>query len=78
LNAFSEFDLIYKGSDAFQRRGIFYTVSGLDHPVTKLSKRPFKATQGTSVLVSLSSQHFDRSELTQGVFCEDDSQMVPI
>jgi len=52
----SEFEVIFKGSDALDRNGVFYTISENDHPVTKLLQLPFKAQRGTNVLISLNVQ----------------------
>ena len=50
---FSEFELIFKGSDALERKGAFYTISDQDHPITKLMQYPRKVPRGTSVLLGL-------------------------
>lgn len=47
--------MIFKGSDALERRGVFYTISGIDHPITKLMQSPKKIPRGTNALVGLSS-----------------------
>ncbi len=36
-----------------ERRGAFYTISYLDHPITKLMQAPRKVTKGTNVLMGL-------------------------
>ncbi len=51
--SFSDFDLIFKGSDAIERRGAFYTISDEDHPITKLMQSPKKVPKGTNVLIGL-------------------------
>jgi hypothetical protein len=53
FNTFSDFDLIFKGSDAIERRGAFYTISDEDHPITKLMQSPKKVPKGTNVLIGL-------------------------
>lgn len=53
VSMFPEFDVIFKGSDALERRGAFYTISDLDHPITKLMQSPRKVPRGTSVLLGL-------------------------
>ena len=50
----TEFDLMFKGSDATERRGAFYAKSDTDHPVTKIMQEPKKVSKGKSVLVGLS------------------------
>jgi hypothetical protein len=52
----SEFELIYKGSDALDHSGAFYAISNDDHPVAKLLQQPYKLQRGTNVLVSLNIQ----------------------
>ena len=49
----AEFDVKFKGSDALERRGAFYTISDADHPITKLMQLPKKVPRGTSVLIGL-------------------------
>jgi hypothetical protein len=44
---------MYKGSDALERKGAFYAISGLDHPITKLMQSPRKVPRGSSVLIGL-------------------------
>ena len=51
-----DFELIFKGSDAMDRNGVFYAISENDHPVTKLLQLPFKAQPATNVLISLNKQ----------------------
>ena len=53
IDTFPEFDVIFKGSDAIERRGAFYAISDLDHPITKLLQSPKKVPRGTSVLLGL-------------------------
>jgi hypothetical protein len=48
-----EFELIFKGSDALERKGAFYAISDQDHPITKLMQYPRKVPRGTSVLLGL-------------------------
>ncbi len=50
---FSDFDVIFKGSDSVERRGVYYTISDKDHPVTKLLQSPYKLTRGTAVQIGL-------------------------
>jgi hypothetical protein len=51
-----EFDLIFKGSDALERKGVYYSISNQDHPVTKLLQSPLKAQRTANVLISLSTK----------------------
>lgn len=53
LNFVSEFDILFKGSDSVDRRGVFFALSNQDHPVTKLLQSPLKVTRGNAVLISL-------------------------
>ena len=53
LKIASEFEVKFKGSDALERRGAFYTISDVDHPITKLMQSPKKVPRGTSVLIGL-------------------------
>ena len=39
-----------------ERKGAYYTVSDLDHPITKLMQSPYKVPRGSNVLVSLSTR----------------------
>ena len=50
---FSEFDVLFKGSDSVERKGVYYTISEKDHPVTKLLQSPYKVTRGTAVQIGL-------------------------
>jgi hypothetical protein len=47
---------MFKGSDALERKGVFYTVSDIDHPITKLMQSPYKVPRKTNILVSLSTR----------------------
>ena len=38
----SELKMIYKGSEAAERKGVYYVISDMDHPATKLLQSPFK------------------------------------
>ena len=60
---FPEFDLIFKGSDALERKGAYYTFSDMDHPITKLMQSPYKVPRRSNVLISLSTRQvlFDKS-----------------
>lgn len=49
-----EFDVTFKGSDSVERRGVFFSISDQDHPVTKLLQSPYKLTKGIATLVGLS------------------------
>ena len=62
-NFFPEFDLIFKGSDALERKGAYYTFSDMDHPITKLMQSPYKVPRRSNVLISLSTRQvlFDKS-----------------
>ena len=51
-----------------------YTISNQDHPITKLIQSPFKAARSSHVLISLNSRYLDRTELTEKVYCETDSE----
>ncbi len=62
----AEFDLIFKGSDALERKGAYYTVSDKDHPITKLMQSPYKVPRRTNVLVSLTTREVRRVSLEQG------------
>jgi hypothetical protein len=52
----SEFELTFKGSDALERKGVFYAISEKDHPITKLMQAPYKAPRKSNVLVSLTTR----------------------
>ena len=45
---------MYKGSDAVERKGVFYAISDRDHPATKLMQSPFKISRGMAAEISLS------------------------
>ncbi len=55
----TDFDLIFKGSDALERKGAYYTVSDKDHPITKLMQSPNKVPRKTNVLISLSTRQVE-------------------
>ncbi len=44
---------MFKGSDATESTGAFYTISDMDHPITKLLQSPKKISSGTSALIGL-------------------------
>jgi len=60
---YSEFDLVFKGSDALERDGVVFSLSGLDHPVTKLLQSPFKVSKKTLALVSISKKQVSLKKL---------------
>ena len=49
-----ELEMIFKGSDAAVRKGIYYVISDEDHPVTKLLQSPSKINSGMAARISLS------------------------
>ncbi len=44
----------YKGSDAVERNGVFFSVTNDDHPVSSLASRPYRTMPGTVATVALS------------------------
>ena len=56
ISSIPDFDLMFKGSDALERKGVFYTVSDMDHPITKLLQSPYKVPRKSNVLISLSTK----------------------
>lgn len=54
LNFFSELGVTFKGSDAVERNGIFFSVTNDDHPVAALSSRPYRVLPGNVATVALS------------------------
>jgi hypothetical protein len=45
---------MYKGSDAVERKGVFYAISDRDHPATKLLQTSNKISTGMATQISLS------------------------
>jgi hypothetical protein len=43
-----------KGSDAVERRGVYYAINDEDHPATKLMQSPNKISRGMAAQISLS------------------------
>ena len=71
---FSEFEMIFKGSDATERRGVFYAISDEDHPVTQLMQSPKKVPVATSVLIGLNVQKvYHNSYFTVFYVCIEES-----
>jgi hypothetical protein len=46
--------MIYKGSNAAVRKGVYYVISDEDHPATKLLQSPNKIYNGMAARLSLS------------------------
>ena len=56
--------MMFRGTDALQRTGIFYTLtSGHDHPVAKLMQAPMRARAGTVTSIGLS-----KSQVNERIF----------
>ena len=49
-----EFEFMFKGSDAVERRGVYYAINDEDHPATKLMQSPNKISRGMAAQISLS------------------------
>jgi hypothetical protein len=49
----SDFEVIFQGSDAVERKGVFYAISDLDHPAAKLLQSPQKISRGMATEISL-------------------------
>ena len=49
-----DFELMYKGSDAVERKGVYYAINDEDHPATKLMQSPNKISRGMATQISLS------------------------
>ena len=46
--------MIFKGSEAAERIGVYYVISEKDHPAAKLLQMPHKISKGKSVSIGLS------------------------
>ena len=44
--SFQEFEMMFKGSDAVVRKGVYYVISDRDHPAAKLLQSPLKISNG--------------------------------
>jgi hypothetical protein len=49
-----DFELMFKGSDAVERRGVYFAINDEDHPATKLMQSPNKIGRGMAAQISLS------------------------
>jgi hypothetical protein len=45
---------MFKGSDAVERRGVYFAINDEDHPATKLMQSPNKIGRGMAAQISLS------------------------
>jgi hypothetical protein len=50
----TEFEMIFKGSDAAERKDIYYVISDVDHPATTLLQSPNKLNKGMAAKIGLS------------------------
>ena len=50
----TDLELMFKGSDAVERKGVYYAISDRDHPSTKLLQSPSKISSGMAAQVRLS------------------------
>jgi hypothetical protein len=46
--------MIFKGSDAAERKGIYYVISDVDHPATTLLQSPNKLNRGMAARIGFS------------------------
>ena len=63
-----EFSLLFKGSEAVDRSGVYHTVSLTDHPTIALAKSTMRANEGQLTQVALTVEKVDRTSLGPG-FC---------
>ena len=49
----SGLELKYKGSDAVERKGVYYAISDRDHPAATLMQIPNKISRGMAAQISL-------------------------
>ena len=48
--------MIFKGSNAAERKGIYYVISDIDHPATTLMQSPNKLNQGMAARIGFSQK----------------------
>jgi hypothetical protein len=53
LDDSTDFEIVFKGSDAIERQGAFYALSSHDHPIANLLQSPKKVSKGKSVKIGL-------------------------
>jgi hypothetical protein len=58
----ADFELMFKGSDAVERRGVYYAINDEDHPATKLMQSPNKISRGMAASISLSVNKVRRDQ----------------
>jgi hypothetical protein len=73
-----ELEMIFKGSDAAERKGIYYVISDVDHPATTLLQSPNKLNKGMAAKIGLSLKKVRGRPLMMSKFFEHFCHLPPV